>query len=762
MPAPSDLDRLQEFLTVGPFGGLDPTTNPYYVAPPNFVDGENFVPNHGYGGFVTVMGRTVALAVPLPGPCFGMHKMTRQGQEDVYLFACDIEGASVTDPHIGALLWAPYGGVPTVFTLPQGGSLTSSQQTYFADCQSWTFITNGVDRPLKIDTDLNVTYWGILAPTLAPLPKIIGPGVLLGTYHYCFTWGNDVQESSQGVISAPITAVQATAFSNALHLIGTPRPGDIITIHVGQLGLAEYSVDYIVPSPLPPNLDLRTLAQAAAANFNVSPFVTQYATASPPTQNNVPAGTITLAAAQMGTWGNTVYFYARVTTAAGTVSNALQILPHTTTLLSGGADGNTIEVDVPSGLAPNDPQVTELNVYRIGGSLGTWNLLATIDPSAPRFIDNIPDSEVTGQQLIVFRDAPPAFSYIATHMERIFAFGINNDYNPTPTYDITADPSVMWWSNLNEPWGFNSEANNFTCGDNKFSDVAAGLMELGGVLLANKTRRAYFIYGSTDDDFQPQFAWFVGCDAPRSIATGYGFGFWHSRQGFHMTDGGSKTQISDAGFQQSNVKNILDSLGTADFATMCSFMHDRQYHASFPSRGFTLLFDMRDSQWYKLSFSCTQATYDLETDVQVVATNDKVTGQVDQWFASPCDFDGVVTARLTSRTTDGGVKHGTKRLERALLLAPIQPGVCAKVCITGDPGCTTQVSMPQEIDLGEGFPRHEWGVAPTAGGNIECDTFNLTLCVDGPAIIDTIAVYGWVPRVHAMGGPRTDFTGGGG
>lgn len=752
MAQPSDRDQWVEMLSVGPFGGLDPTTNPYYVAPTNFICGENFVPNHGYGGFVTVMGRNIALSAPLPGPCFGMHIFHRQDAEDVYLFAVDIGGE-------GQLYWAPLGGVPTPFALPLGMALTPSQQTYFADCARWVFMTNGADRPLKIDTDLVVTYWGILAPTLAPNVSNVGPGVLLGTYYYAFTWGNTLQESSQGVISAPITCVQTFASSDRGRLTGQMQSGDVITIYVGAEGLTEYSVSYIVPDPFP--TDLTVLAQNVATNFNASPFVTQYAFAGAPTNADAPNGQIVLTASTIGESGNQVYFYGRVKTKHGGDSTKLDFHPHVRTPLTGGQNGNTVLVEAPDGLSTDDPQVTELNIYRLGGSLGTWNLIKTGSSDKLKhflpFYDTTPDSDITGQQLVIFRDPPPPFKYIASHMERIFGFNVPVDYNPTTEYDIKADPSVMWWSNLNEPWGFNAAVNNFTCGDNHFSDVGVGLMELGGVLLAVKSRRCYLIFGTTDDDFQALFAWFIGCDAPRSIATGYGFGFWHSRQGVHMTDGNTKTQISDAGFGQSNVKNILDVLTDDDFEKSVGFMYDRQYHISFPTHDFTLLYDMRDQQWYKIGFSCAQAAYDLESTVPVVAMDNKIKGQVDKWFDSPCDFGATITARLTSRTTDAGQKHATKRLERAVLLAPIQPGVCAKVTITGDPDCVTQVTAPQIIDLGDGFQRHEWGIADSASGNIDCDTFNLSLCVDGPAIIDSVGIFGWVLRVHAMGGPRDDF-----
>ena len=138
--------------------------------------------------------------------------------------------------------------------MPQGIPLTPGHQTFFADCSQWVFVTNGFDRPLKIDTDLNVTYWGILPPIDAPIVATVGPGVLLGTYHYCFTWSNDVQESSQGVISEAVTCATATATGDQLLLPGTPKAGDVVNIYVGSDGMTEYGSSYIVPDPPEPDL----------------------------------------------------------------------------------------------------------------------------------------------------------------------------------------------------------------------------------------------------------------------------------------------------------------------------------------------------------------------------------------------------------------------------------------------------------------------------------------------------------------------------
>jgi hypothetical protein len=192
-----DNDYRENLLTIGPFGGLDPTTAPYYVAANNFVDGQNFIPNQLYGGFVTALGRINAFTGDLPGVPNGSFKMAHASGPDVYLWAVDNGG-------VGSIYYAEYGGTPAPLSLPV--PLTPGQTTYFASVGKWVFVSNGVDIPIKIDSSLNVTYWGIVAPTTAPTAAAAGAGGLLGNYNYFVTFGNAVQESSQSPASNTVTA----------------------------------------------------------------------------------------------------------------------------------------------------------------------------------------------------------------------------------------------------------------------------------------------------------------------------------------------------------------------------------------------------------------------------------------------------------------------------------------------------------------------------------------------------------------------------
>src|ERR1700686_3878715 len=125
MPAVSQPvnDYWQELLAVGPFGGLDTTTEPYFVSPNNFVAGQNFVPNFGFGGFVTAQGRMPFLASPLPGKVYGIHGVERAGLPTLYLFSVVVAG-------VGYIYGAVQGGVP--FNIPTPAPLLPPIQTTFA------------------------------------------------------------------------------------------------------------------------------------------------------------------------------------------------------------------------------------------------------------------------------------------------------------------------------------------------------------------------------------------------------------------------------------------------------------------------------------------------------------------------------------------------------------------------------------------------------------------------------------------------------
>jgi hypothetical protein len=523
----------EDLLSVGPFGGLDTTTSPYYVSPTNFVDGENFVPNTGYGGYYTASGRTVFLGGPLPAQPTGIGKIDIAGV-DTYVFAVTVGG-------VGLLYTAIQGGIPTLLATPV--PLSPNLQTWFASANMWLFLSNGVDIPLKIDTSLLVTYWGIVKPPTAPLLSLDGaaPG-MLGVYYYCVTFANALQESSQGAVSLPITVVNT-----------------------------------------------------------------------------------------------------------GVNSTAIPISP--------------------------DPQVTKRNIYRLGGSIGEWLLVATLnDNTTTTYTDTMADTAITGKTLVVFRDPPPPFKYIVQYYNRIWGF------------NLPGAMSTGWFSNFNEPWGFNSDTGTIPCGENTLGDYGVALAPVGTNLLCLKDKSYWVIIGSTSATFQAVPGGNIGCVSAQSVSACYGMAGWLSLEGSYIYNGGIPNQISDGNYQVSNIKNILKSLDLNDKQQCVGFWQDRMYFQSFPTILKTYFFDMRSQQWFRLGWSCTQALFDPEDVITLVTSNPQSVGQIVQWFNSPLDLGATMNSYLTTRISDSPDTKATKDYEYVIVEAPAQEGQKAAVRVVVNPG----------------------------------------------------------------------------
>jgi len=555
MPAVSDPinDYWGELLAVGPFGGLDTTTEPYFVSPNNFVAGQNYVPNSGFGGFVTVEGRSVFLGAPLPGPVYGIHGVMRAGLPTLYLFA-------VTVGLVGFIYGAVEGGIP--FLIPTPVPLSPSEQVTFADSISWVFFTDGVDAALKYDVITGIiTFWGIVAPTAAPLLSPDGAATMFGTYYYNVTFEGNGIESSAGTFSLPITVT-----------------GTGVTL------------------------------------------------------TGIPVST--------------------------------------------------------------DPQVTTVNIYRLGGSLGQWLFVAAIPNGTTTYTDTTSDAALSADLAETLRrDPPPIFKAITTYKERVWGFG------------TTADPSLVYFSNYNEPWAFDTVQGFFPVEENNFNDVAIGLCSIGSQLILFKSKSTYQVTGSTNADFQVNKLFDIGCRSSRSICTAYGVCWWISKQGIYQFDGSTPTNLSDGGYQQSNIKSIIDSFSDTDFADVTSFVYDRMVHFCIPTFNETYFWDLRSQGWYNLGFALDQVYFDLESDNPVIGTDLQVTGQIDNWFTGPGDFGLPIMAFMQSRITDSGNIETTKDYRYIELQAPVQVGTVTISTIV-DPG-SLQFTDVSSFDLSTGYVRQQ-------------------------------------------------------
>ncbi|MDE2097415.1 MAG: hypothetical protein KGL39_09240 [Patescibacteria group bacterium] len=487
--------------------------------------------------------------------------------------------------------------------LPTPVPLTPGQRTQFLASGDWMFVNNGADTPLKIDANLNVTYWGIAAPSTAPTLAAGASGLLNGTYYYCETFSNSIQESSQGAISVPFVAA----------------------------------------------------------------------------------------------------------------SGQVVVTPTATTI---------------------DPQVTTRNTYRIGGASGTWTLIHT-QPATDltAWTDNTADSALTGQGLIIFRDAPPAFTAIAKFQGRLFGFG------------TAASPTQVAWSNYGEPWGFNFNTNTLDGLGDGLGDyaVACGAPNSEQLLLL-KARSWAAVVGNSDDTFAVLPGTSIGCVSADSLVVGNSMAMWDSMQGSQLFSTMPQT-ISDTGFQQSNIKTLLDAMALVDRQSGVSFYYDRMFCISYPTKNVTYVLDTRSMQWYTLSFALGAVYYDPESEVAVVGSNLNAPGQIDQWFASTTagDLGAPIIASALSRITDAGALEADKQAVYAYVEAPVQ-NATVTVTLYTNPG-SVEVKNSQVISLNvPGTLRHRWELPL----GLEGQEFQLQLQTQGlsQVVLHKAAIYGRVVRVH--------------
>ena len=703
-----------ELVKAGPFGGIDPTSDEFDLAPAMFRDALNFAPNLNFGGLQTVKGRqqltTIATIMGLTGVCTGMTIFHRQTLPEVFLYA-------VTVNNQGYLVATDSAGHPIILTNAPT-NWTPNRPTFFAQAGKWCFVTNGVDVPLKIDQNLNVTLWGIGAPSTAPTLAAGALGNLAGEYWYACTFGNADQESSQGVISAPITTQQATALGT-ISVSGTPTAGDIVSVYVLGPTTQAYA-SYTVKTGDHSQDVAANLAGAIANN----PAMAQFVWASSDLNN------ITLHASFPGAASNGIQFY-------GSVTGTTIISPTTATNLSGGADGTAVVLTgIPQ---PLDPQITAINLYRIGGSLGQWRLIATLTPGTTTYTDNLADSAVTGQSLTIFRDPPPAFRYIAAHQGRIMGFG------------TSADPSQLWFSNYNEPWGFNPVSNTRPVGENNFGDGAVAMASLGSTLMLFKRRSCYTLVGSTDADFDVYPLFEIGCASAFSVAVLEGTVFWESNQSVWAYNGYSRENISDGAYQKSNIKAIFDSLNPTERAQACGFIYDHGYYLSLPTRGKTYLYDIRSQSWWPLGFAASVACADLEDpdhDPLVIGVGPD--GTVAQWFATSNDLEADMPAYVVTGIQDSGDIRSTKTYDSFRLRAPIQSqGIKATVTLFVNPDSPLQTFDAQTVVLdgttGGGYAVQQQALKMLKG---YCAQARIDVVAQNqePVLISKLAVFGRIDR----------------
>jgi hypothetical protein len=370
-----------------------------------------------------------------------------------------------------------------------------------------------------------------------------------------------------------------------------------------------------------------------------------------------------------------------------------------------------------------DTQITQLNLYRLGGTWAVWKLVAVInDNTTTTYTDNIVDTAL-GQVLTIFRDPPQNFFYIEKHKERIFGFG------------TTLAPSDLAYSNYKEPWGWNFADQVFPIEQNVSGDTAQGLASTGSVLVCFKTFTTHVLYGDSKQDFIPRKLFNIGCIAPRSVTKALGMVFWLSKQGAFMFDGAKPSRIS------SKIKTTLDGLPVASLQRAVGFFRDQIWYLSFPAEGLTYGYDLVLEDWFKVGWAAEVADFDPENSEVVGAR--AASGQIDNWFAAETDLTASITSAWNSKSEDSGKPQAAKRYRWIVLLAPIQAGATATLTVIADPG-TGQRSESRSVDLSAPPTRKLVSLPPTLVGFQ--GQLLIAATTSAQTEIQKAQVYGWIEK----------------
>lgn len=725
---------VQELLAVGPFLGIDASTSKYFLDQFHANDSIAVVPNRAFRGYVTARGRAHALSAAYASQLYGLTKFQRASLPDLYVAAVNSGGA-------GVLQTSQLGGTPSTLSLPI--SLGQSLETSFVPYQQWLFETDGVDTPLKIDTNLNVTQWQIKPPVISPtIQSFDGPG-------------------SDSAPDPNLQFVTGTSPGTAVHVVETFVINGIESNQQPFAGVLTPSTTQQVQVVSPVQSNYSDLAGVTGVSFNVyastnvnGPFYLQNTTPiALGTNFTIPGTLLTTTKQSPGTWtGNLRGTYYYLVTFAngfqessgGPVSAGVFITNNVNDINPNGGvinPGPALLTNIP--VSP-DPQCTGRNVYRFGGTMQEIMLVGTInDNTTTTWVDNTADSAVTGQTLVQHRDPPQPFYAIAAHKGRVWGFGYNGTAVGEPsTIQGTSD---LWYTNYEEPWAFNNVSQVIPIGRNTGGDIAVELKDLGSLLCCLKSKSFWVVYGDTPQDFVQRQLEPIGCGSKKSVVAAYGRLFWLSDEGaVYMFDGLNFTNISDnrSTGANSSIKVILDGFTKTDFAAAAGAAYDNTYLISFPTQSITFMYDIPTGQWFKLPWAFDRATFDLENQNEIQAS-EVGSGTLDTWFAAETDLGSAITSSYVSRQTDSGSPQATKRYRYAVVLAPVQTGATATVTTTVY-AVNGQIVNTKTVDLSTGGRSHRLSLPPNMVGSEVQITLAVTSSVETQ--IHRASILGWIER----------------
>lgn len=625
-------------------------------------------------------------------------------------------GPSLTTSHTGTgqatfTVLSPF----TLSASPILSPLNLTSPVSFAQYSNWVFVSNPglmfagqFVPPVKIDQNLTITEWGIIPP---PGPQVVNFGFTvpltfsaLGT----IVAGDTYRFTANGHTATYIVQAGDTQATVALGL--SQQINQTLFLLAGIMSATPY-----VPV---------TGGGNGIFAFNTVTFV--------PSVSHTGTGTMTLTAGAVSAGGGQVgtYYY------VFTYSNGLQESSPSPATGAFVSAGQLAVITIPTS---TDPQVTTINAYRVGGSLGQWQFVAAYPNGlSSQFLDTQADIFVTGQNLVQHRDPPANFTAIASHKDRMWGFGVNTVYNPTPGGSIASygpQPADLWYSTFAEPTSFDSVSQTLQVGREQSGDIAVGLSSLGSVLMAFKSKTTWMVYGSDPTSFVVLKTFDIGCVTQTSIVTAEGIVYWLATQGVYAFDGASLQYLSQ------DIQPTLDAFTPAQTAQCEAFYFKHCYHLSFPTSGITFIYDTIRKEWRTIALSTDASVFDVDNN-EVTADRVGAVGDFDNWFSSTTDLGTPIVASYVSKVFDS--PPGTVlQCHSIRVSAPVQASQQISITVTTNPGASSSGFVTTLHNLNAGTKYYT--LSPQVNGTSVQITISATVAIPNLEL-DYVTVYGWTKR----------------
>jgi hypothetical protein len=271
-----------------------------------------------------------------------------------------------------------------------------------------------------------------------------------------------------------------------------------------------------------------------------------------------------------GTYQYLLTFFNSVT---GVESAASAVSPEVALPNGGGA--------VFTGL-PVSTQADKKRLYRVGGALSSFALVATLDNAVTTYTDRVADNNIDGRILSTsdYFPAPVGMTYIEHSAGMVFG-AVDTTLRFTPIGKPDAWPLSFSIS---------------------FESAITGLAEVANGLLVFTRVKTYLITGTGPSTLARQLVDSKqGCVAPESIQKLAGAALWLSTDGICTSNGGPAQVIS------------RDKLGKLDLAVTSSVLYDDTYYLTTTDNSILALSLAYGQVFKRLELGITTVTAGFDT-----------------------------------------------------------------------------------------------------------------------------------------------------